>query len=305
MSSAKLRSLRLCLGVAFAAVLLWSVHAPPLLAVDPPFRVEAHLNSDCYTDTLLCTKRSGDAQMYLPEVIFWGVADSTSPCPVDTTLPTPVAFTHFIYAPHQTDGSVSLMRLNPHDTIADIVLHLWWKKDSTSTEPDTSRSIVIFGQDRISTMATIFVDQISSTSQTVPFVAQALRRGIELTEEQVRDLSGIKSHVIRAIDVVVKDSTQPPPHPVVASVEDNAIMRVYPNPTVFTATIEAELSAGTYTAKVVNITGRVLSEQAVVMAEAGPLWREVDVSDLPNGYYVVQLVRQGRIVGAYPFTILR
>lgn len=121
----------------------------------------------------------------------------------------------------------------------------------------------------------------------------------------MRDLSDVESYVLDPVNIAVEDSNITPPPLLVTNVQDSATVRIYPNPSLYATTIEAELPAGVYTARVTGINGQIYEEQQLSLESAGTLWRSIDVSKLANGYYVIQLVRNTGVVGVYPFIIRR
>lgn len=300
----------LLLGITIAVLLLCAT----ALSAQNYILFIGHLNPDCYADTVRGTMH-GNELTYLPDVIVWGQPDSSAtPCPADSSTKskgknngTPKhAQTKIIYPEYYNmGGSVSFMRFNPNDTLTDIVLFLWGKTKAEVTESDTGRAIVIFGQKDLDKHAVLVIHQMARGFQSKPFFAQDLQVGEDLHSPKERDLTGIKSYRLRRPATVVGDTASEPPQPIITGVADSIALRVYPNPSLYTATIEAEVAAGVYTAQVVGVDGRVQREQEVRLEQRGLLWHNVDVATLPNGYYAVQLRRDGRVVGTYPFIIMR
>lgn len=269
-----------------------------------------HLNPDCYADTVIGT-RHGNELTYLPDAIVWGQPDSLSaPCGADSSSKSkkkafPHRTTKITYPGyHNMAGSVSFVQFNPNDTLMDMMLFLWGTKRAEASDADTGRVIVVFGQKDLEQRPVLAIHQIKRGFQNNPFFAQDLTVGDDLHSPKKRDLSGIVSYAIRRPSVVVGDTAEPPP-PIVTAVRDSVALHVYPNPSLYTTTIEAQVEAGAYTAQVVGVDGRVQREQEVRLEQRGLLWHNVDVSTLPNGYYVVQLRRDGVVVGSYPFIIMR
>jgi hypothetical protein len=259
------------------------------------------INNDCVPDTVY-GNTYGHAMTWLPKVIVWGRPDIAHPCPGPATVE-PVHSTDFIYPSYpRFSGSCSFAQLNTGDEQTDLLFYLWGYNDSTSSEPDTGRVLVIFGQDSLSRVPNVVFSSITSGFQSVPFFAQDIRLGIDLVEPQVRDLSSVESYLL--FSMTAGDTSSHPPH-LVTDVRDSMDVRIYPNPSLYTATLEASLPAGSYTARVVGINGQVYSAQDLALQSEGRLWRNLDVSQLASGYYVVQLVRNGQVVGVYPFLIRR
>lgn len=249
------------------------------------------LNRDSYADTVLGGVYGG-AFTRLPERVIWG-KDPVHP------QPNGLSVTMFKYPAYPgLAGSVSFLQLNPGDTVTDMLFFLWWKNNTATTEPDTGRGLAVFGQTALSTVPVIDFNQILPGFQTHPFFAQEVQSDIHLTEPKVRDLSDVESYLLAPFNI-------PGAPPIVTHVEDSIEVRIYPNPSLYTTTIEAALPAGSYTAKLIGVSGEVFEEQTVHLESNGTLWRSIDVSRLVSGYYVVQLLREGTPVGSYPFLIKR
>lgn len=283
---------------------LFQLSALPLAAQHTPTSERralfvGHLNGDAFADTVKGSTFGGGST-YLPELIFWG-RDTAQSGGGGT-----VAVTQLLYPVYpEFSGSVTFLDLNPNDTLTDMLFFLWGTVDTAATEPDTGRAVVIFGQPALSTISTISIDQIGAL-QTSPFVAQDVAVGIDLVEPAVRDLSDVESYRLEPLDVTVVDTSgSPPPKPIITLVSDSMEVRIYPNPSLYTATIEADLPAGSYTARVIGVNGQVYNEQDLVLETKGTLWRTLDVGPLASGYYIVQILRDGSVAGAYPFIIRR
>ncbi len=280
-------------GVYAVVVLLYFLSLCAVQA-QPVVLFIGHLNQDQYQDTVI-GRSFGGSFTKLPEKIVWG-KDHINPQP-----PAGPPMTNFVYPSYpKMAGSVSFLKLNPGDTLTDMMFFLWGYNDSTASEPDTGRAVVIFGQTALSTTGVIQLSQIQPVFQATPFFAQDVQLGTHLTEPEVRDLSDVESYLLGTFPVNV----QAPP-PIITQVEDSIEVRIYPNPSVYTATVEATLPAGSYTAKVVGVSGQVFEEQRISLGSKGMLWHSIDVSRLVSGYYVVELMREGSPVGVYPFIIKR
>lgn len=296
MNQRKRRSSKSAVRPYHAVLLLCLLCCVTMLQAQPTVIYVGHLNQDQYADTVT-GKIYGGAFTRLPDMIIWG-KDHINPQP-----PVGPPITHFIYPsyPHFA-GSVSFLELNPNDTLADMLFFLWGQNDTNGVQPDTGRAVAIFGQTALSAMPVIDFRQIQSGFQATPFFAQDVELGRHLTEPAVRDLSDIESYRLLPIDVKVQGT---PPPPIVTHVDDSVEVRIYPNPSIYTATIEAALPAGNYTARVVAVNGQVYEEQSINLDNSGTLWRSIDVSRLVSGHYVIQLMRSGQTVGSYPFIIKR
>lgn len=260
-----------------------------------------NINNDCVPDTVY-GNTYGSALTWLPKLIVWGRPDTAHPCPGPAGVE-PVYSTNFIYPSYpRFSGSCSFVQINTGDEQTDLLFYLWGYKDSTATEPDTGRVVVIFGQDSLARQPAVVFSSIPAGFQSDPFFTQDIRLNIDLVDPDIRDLSEIESYLL--LSLTPGDTSVHPPH-LLTDVHDSMDVRIYPNPSLYTATLEASLPIGTYTAKVVGINGQVYNEQSLSLQTEGRLWRNIDVGQLASGYYVVQLVRNGQVVGVYPFIIRR
>lgn len=288
----------------FPLLLLVSVLCLRAQTPEPRLLFTGHLNNDCYEDRVY-GRVMGAAQTWLPEIILWGRPDSlASGCP-DSSLAPAITATQFVYpAWHHFAGTVSFTQVNHNDTRTDMLLFLWGSTDSAATEPDTGRALVVFGQQALAELEVIDLNLVAAGFQSEPFFAMDVQEGAGLSEPAIRDLSDVESYRLDPLNIAVGEQPEPP-HPLVTSVRDSVEVRIYPNPSLYAATIEAVLPAGAYTARVVGVNGQVYDEQRFVLEQDGTLWRGIDVSRLTSGYYVVQLVRETGVVGVYPFIIRR
>lgn len=264
-----------------------------------------YLNNDCYEDQVyghVCS----NGQTWLPDRIEWGQPVSPDSLCADSTAAPSLAETRFVYPNwDRFAGTVSFTRINSNDSRTDMLFFLWGCTDSTVTEPDTARSLVIFGQEALSSQEEIDLAQIPAGFQSQPLFTVELERGYGLTDPAVRDLSDVESYLLDPVNIAVGDTSITPPQPLVTHVQDSVDVRIYPNPSLYAATIQAALPAGVYTAKVIGVSGQIYDEQTLSLESDGTLWRNIDVSKLANGYYIVQLVRNSGVVGVYPFIIRR
>jgi hypothetical protein len=284
-------------------LLLFALFASALTAQVPTSEATllyiGNINNDCVPDTVY-GNTYGHAMTWLPKVIVWGRPDTAHPCPGPATAE-PVYSTDFIYPSYpRFSGSCSFLQINTGDEQTDLLFYLWGYNDSTATEPDTGRVVVIFGQDSLARQPVVVFNSITAGFQSEPFFTQDIRLNIDLVDPEVRDLSEIESYLL--LSLTPGDTSEHPPH-LLTNVRDSMDVRIYPNPSLYTATLEASLPAGSYTARLVGINGQIYNEQTLSLQSEGRLWRNIDVSPLASGYYVVQLVRNGQVVGVYPFLI--
>lgn len=281
------------------------------IAPGTPVIFAGDLNGDSYADTVI-GRNYGAAMTLLPEAVVWGWDWSQQPPPGF------IPVTPFVYPAYpEFAGSAAFLHVNPEqDDLTDMILFVWGTTDSSSAEADTGRTVVIFGQSVLSEQHSIDLNLLPDSVQTSPYYAQDLYINQHLTEPSVRDLSGVDSYLLPDIDM--GGHTEPPkpvmPKPVITQVGSTTVggatLRIYPNPSLHAATLEAELPAGSYTLRIVGVSGRVLQQQSLELARTGSIRHTLDLSDLASGYYMVQIERSGtersgENVGAYPFIIRR
>lgn len=294
-------------------LLLLFVGALCASAQPAPILFTGHLNWDCYQDTVY-GKRVGQ-RAWLPDKIIWGKTDihHAQPCDSDTTYgghpPGAPRFsvTDFVYPTWQEGGSVSFEQYNTNDSLTDMLLFLWGTASTSSTVQDTGRALVLYGQLALDTVKTIYVGNIDSAMQTTPFFASDLDIDEELVNPAVRDMGNIRSYELLRQNFPVHSSG--PPHLPITPGEtlaEQASVTVYPNPAELWAHLQSEpLDAGEYTITVMAVNGREYHRQSVHLLATQQVERELDLSGLPSGYYMVRLHRDGRMISSYPIVIVR
>lgn len=300
------RGALLCLLLVCCSPVLYAQGAPQSAVLSI-----GHYNLDCIADTLV-GKATG-LRTYLPDVIIWGQPDSTSSC-LDTIQGghdpmTPIhPATQLVYTGWDSiTGSVAFQRYNINDDRDDILLFLWGTYTDSAGTHDTARALVLFGQFALDTIPVIDVSAVDSAFQSAPFFAMDLDIGQEFLDPDERDLSGVTSYVLAMPDVVVvPPDTGGGPHHLPGPGGVAATVNVSPNPTEFRALLEAQpLAPGTYTISVIAVNGKQYHTQTVVLRETGHLERELDLSALPGGYYVVRIHDKGQFLASYPIVVVR
>jgi hypothetical protein len=210
---------------------------------------------------------------------------------------------------HELSGSPSFQQFNG-DSLSDIIIHFRGKAGDSINRHDTARSLAIFGQNGLDTLAVLDIGTME-TFQSEPFFAMDLRLGIDLIDPAVRDLSGITSYELASpsIDVGPADTTAPPP-PVTMTAgvgtESRGVFHIYPNPAGLAAQVEGmDVPPGEYQVEIVAVNGHTYLRQDVVVEGSGNLFKTLDVSLVPSGYYVVRLAKAGKVTGTYPIVITR
>lgn len=275
-----------------------------------------HLNADCIADTV--RGRAYGLHTYLPEVIVWGKPSPQTPC-ADTVQgghtvgSVGVPLTPLVYpAWEQLRGSVSFQRYNRNDSLDDMILYVWGQYSTPSgVVRDTARAVVLFGQRDLDLQHLILLDSIALGWQAIPFCAMDLYVQRDLVEPLERDVSGEVSYeLLSTVRSVPVGDSQPPPHPLRNVQEERssaaATVRMYPNPAEFWSRVQASpLAPGEYILSVLAVNGEVYHRQVIQIGEGKELERELDVSSLPSGHYMVRIYSSGAYVGAYPLVIVR
>lgn len=271
-----------------------------------------HLNADCIADTV--KGKSVGLHEYVPETIVWGQPSLHQSCP-DTVQGghapgTPfVPMTSILFAGwSELHVSTAFQRYNQNDSLDDVILYLWGTyQNAQGVWRDTARAVVIFGQKDLDLQPVVLVQGITAGFQSTPFFAMDLQIGRNLVDPQERDLTGEISYELLPATAQVMPPDTNNPHPI-HTVQDSLLttVTVYPNPTELWAKMQADpLAPGEYTISIMAVNGSVYHTQTVQIGEGKHLERELDLSNLPSGYYVVRLHTNSHYVGSYPIVIVR
>ncbi|MEO5928483.1 MAG: T9SS type A sorting domain-containing protein [Candidatus Kapaibacterium sp.] len=314
-----IRSLLLaCFFVACAAItcssIAFSRPIPPLDTLRHNKEVVLYvgcINFDCYRDTVF---GSMDEKFhYLPHAIHWGRSSfgilgdtlhhSDSNC-VDHVPPYKrVAITTITYPSWDSlSGSVAFQRINA-DSLADMVIYMWGRVGDTLHRHDTIRPMLVFGQHGMDTLTTLNIASVNNF-QMYPFFAMKLRIGTDLVEPDLRDLSSVTSYILEPVSYAIDSSKAPPIRETGTSRAVN--VRVYPNPTGTLAQVESESTPpGEYSVEVVAVNGEMVSRQDVTVTSTRGLFKTLNLSDVPSGYYMIRIHTATTLVGSYPIIITR
>ena len=300
------------------------VFGPP----DPPpaetILFVGNLNFDCFPDTVTAASGGTIPSRRLPTSIHWGaprrivtydpatgrrdttIADSS--CAEIPSLAHHVSVTTIHYpAWDQLSGAVAFNRMND-DSLDDMTLFIRGTVGDSLHRADTLRALLVFAQEGLDTLPVLDVAPIDGF-QVAPFFAMELRKGSELVEPDVRDMSGVTSYVIQPVALDLGEHHQDtvgqgspgdsiPAQPI--------RLRVYPNPTGGAAQVEVDsIPPGDYDVDVVAVNGHVYLHQEVSVTVAGALFQTLDLHALPVGFYVVRISDGGALFGIYPIIITR
>ena len=300
----------LCRVLLLCAVCI-AAAAPVAAQTGPPTTLfVGHLNTDCYPDTV--RGREVDTRSYLPDVIVWGkpVEGHPAPCDRDSSqgghpqgtriFPvTPIMYPDW----PELRGSVAFEQYNTNDNITDVILYLWGK--SPLTGKDTSRALVLYGQLALDTLPMLMIGEIAPTLQTAPFFAMDLVLGRQFVDPAVRDIGGEVSYELPRVHFVMQEE-KPVKMTAQGEPEVTATVTAYPNPAELWTRLESSpLEEGEYTITVLAVNGRVYHTQTLQVLPKGRIDRELNLNDLPSGYYVVQLHRESRFISSHPIVIVR
>lgn len=256
------------------------------------------INPGCYPDTVW--GRRGNQFSWLPTRITWGGFDSLHipPCFPGPSSRPKRRETKFEFPPWtHLSVSLSLQRLNTSDTLDDMVFFLAGGVTDTTDPHDSVRSVVVWGQSGLDSLALINIGTLPAF-QAAPFFAMDLRVGTNFTEPASRDLSHITSYILLPVSQPVPQSRTERPAEVAWDV------KLYPNPAVTSTQIEGRpVPPGDYRVEVIAVNGALALEQEISVAATGQLLGTLDLGSLPSGYYVVRLYNRSTPtvpVGTYP-----
>lgn len=278
----------------------------------------AHLNADCHPDTVLAAK-TADGNILLTKIRWGAHASSPGPeqggdsCASRTPFAQRQRETVFRYpAWNIRAASVSLQRLD-NDPLTDIILHVRGtvKRDDGKEEP-VRRSLAIFAQPGLDSLAAISIDDIARI-QAAPFFAMELAVGAQMTKRDSRDLSGRASYLLEPVrlnrDTIVATPAPVLDMPALAEVENEqnaGPIRLFPNPTAQAIQVETTgLAAGRYHLAVIGVNGaeQMRREMMVTNTTTSAM---LDVARIPSGYYAIRINdSEGRTIGLYPLIITR
>jgi hypothetical protein len=314
-------------------VLLLSLHATTFAAVDsseiphPPESIlfVGNLNFDCYQDTVagwVDTKFR-----YLPRSIRWGrphvryhydpqtrqidTLPPDSSCFGEIPPSRRVAVTAIRYPEWSgLSGSVAFQRMNA-DSLDDMILYLWGAAGDPERAHDSTRALLIFGQECLDTLEMLDIAALEGF-QVSPFIAMEMRKGSELAEPAIRDLSGVTSYLLAPVPLDLarlhgEGSPASAGEPRSMSVSSSPLhVRIYPNPATVAAQLAAEsIPAGGYEVDIVSVNGLVVQRQSVSVTVSGRLFETLDLRSMASGYYIVRLHDRAHVLGVYPVIITR
>ncbi len=296
-----------------AVVLLavfWSSLSLQAQSSQPVVLFTGHLNNDCYPDTV--RGFATDARTYLPDMIVWGKPNERNPqqCDRDSTrgghpkeariMPT----TSIGYPDwRELQGSVAFEQYNTNDEVTDMILYLWGK--SPQTGKDTARVVVVYGQVALDTLPVLMIGSVTSGTQTAPFFAMDLTVGRQFVDPAVRDVGGQTSFELPRVQFALREE-EPVQNIAPQQPGMTATVTAYPNPAELWTRLESSpLEAGQYTITVMAVNGSVYHTQLVDVSRQGQISEELNLNDLPSGYYVVRLHRAGEYISSYPIVIVR
>jgi hypothetical protein len=194
------------------------------------------------------------------------------------------------------------------DSLDDMTLYVRGTVGALLHREDTLRALLVFAQEGLDTLPVLDIAAVDGF-QVAPFFAMELRKGSELVEPDLRDLSGITSYVIQPVALDLGNHHQDtaahgspgdsiPAQPI--------RLRVYPNPTGGAAQVEVDsIPPGDYSVDVVAVNGHVYLHQEVSVSIAETLFQTLDLYTLPTGFYVVRISDGGALFGLYPIIITR
>ncbi len=257
-------------------------------------------NLDGISDTLF--GRTDPRFRVLPSHIAWGESEKRATVKKEHT--------EFHYPANwiEFSGNVAIQAYNTDDSLPDILLNMWGKFRRGNAIVDTVRSIAIFSQKDLDKVGTINVLKIDGF-QTTPFTAMDLAAEQKFTEPAKRDISGRTSYVLKRVklsDRKKEKEASPGDSSTVKPIDRPYAVKVYPNPTHGATQIEASvLPTGEYCVEVLAVNGRQVYHRDVEVSIKGELLRELDLTSLPAGFYIVRVSSRYTTIGAYPIMIVK
>ena len=207
-------------------------------------------------------------------------------------------------------GSVAFQRMNA-DSLDDMILYLWSSNGGIGESHDSTRALLIFGQEGLDTLDMLDIGAMDGF-QSSPFIAMEMRKGSELVNPAIRDISGVLSYILAPVSLDLAPFRHDGDHAAGVSPSNGASsatplhLRVFPNPTAAAAKLSVEsMPGGTYEVEIVSINGLVAHRQHVNVPTSGSLLETLDLSSLASGYYIVRLHGRSGSLGAYPVIITR
>ena len=297
---------------------------------DPGIMHIGYLDPDCVKDTLYATMDKGSLQ-WMPRYICWGKLysdDGDLLCPsgkYDASLKKAERLdtTHIVMPTWgKLSCALSVERFNMNDTLDDLI---FWIRGIDSIEGqggevttrDTSRGLVLFGQSRLSTHKEILLKAIEEFDSG-EYYAMELGYGKELINPKKRDLTRKTSWELKRVSKEMKKQEEQEEEkseekteerekfsrPSV--VEHERTTRIWPNPAIYTTSVEIEpLAAGSYSVEVVALNGQQVWSQVVVLQSQGQVFKRIDLRGLPSGHYLLRVSTSDESIGVYPIIIVR
>lgn len=261
------------------------------------------LNNDCAVDTAIGV-RSDDGNYTLDRIVWGGWDGLPSPPGATGCLHKPkVHVTHFVYPSWGSlAGATAFLTMN-QDTVTDVLLFYFGDIGTPGSPHDTSRISALMGSNALDSAATVELAILPPT-QIMPFVSRDLHTGGELAEPAIRDLTETTSYIL--VTPFTFPGPPPPPRPESAEVESNWDLNLAPNPTTGELHVRAaSVPPGRYHIEVVDAAGKLALGQDLDVEVAQELTRLLDMSRLPNGYYLIRLRNDAGETSVHPIVVTR
>jgi hypothetical protein len=196
-----------------------------------------------------------------------------------------------------------------NDSLDDMIIYIWGVTGDPDRAHDSTRALLVFGQEGLDTLDVLDVGGLEGF-QVSPFIAMEMRRGTELAEPAIRDLSRVISYRLTPVPLDLarfrEDGGTVSVGQLPSEIMPALRVRIYPNPTNAAAQLAAEsIPAGVYQVDIVSANGLVVRQQAVSVSGSGKLFETLDLRSVASGYYIVRLHDRGRMLGVYPVIITR
>lgn len=253
-----------------------------------------HLNFDRVNDTVISS--IVNEKNLLPKYILWGKGDERK-CGEFHSDSISKEKTVFIY-PDQSLSSCnySFFDFNS-DNVYDILLSF--------NNQDTLRPRIIFGQNEIDLIDTIFLSQIVN-DQTSPFTSMILKNGNGLKNPSSRDASGDTSYEINPIPVNLNPNFPQNKKSINYIDFHNIKIISFPNPALNNISIRiSNANAGKYLVQFNSIYDYGIVKKFIDIDGESDFMINIDVSVLTAGYYMVILLKDNVQISANPLIIIK
>ncbi|TXT58487.1 MAG: hypothetical protein BAJALOKI1v1_1640002 [Promethearchaeota archaeon] len=258
-----------------------------------------HLNFDEYNDVIIF--ETNDALKYrLPTKIGWGMYDSTSSGENVSSC-----FTKLIYPNWDSLFCSYMITYMNQDTLSDIVLFVSGIDTTNQERKDTSRIICIFGQNFITQMDTIMINDIDTVNY-IDFYARDLRIGYGFSNSEYVGHNGIYTYEVNQIDLNIANSYSPP----ITTVDsynryEEININTFPNPVTSKIMIEIfNIPVGYYELSLQSIYSNPILNKEIEVNNYHKEVYTINTSEIHSGFYFLILKLKNQNIKSIPIIII-